>query len=229
MTRPGCWSALLPALAGSALSVYLFYPGFMAWDSTAQFLQVVTGEVENPHPPIMVYLWMLTKRLVPGPGGLFLVHVAGYWSGIALISAHLARHPAARAALILALGFFPPTFELIPVVWKDSGALASLLLCTGLLLHAESRSTAGGALGCAVYAAAVRSLGILTTLPLLWTIAGSLVGTAAARRRRALFAGLAAGVALFVAVVGNVGVKRLPYRAAVPLWDLAILSLEQGS
>jgi hypothetical protein len=226
------WSALLPALAGFLLGVYLFYPGFMAWDSTAQYFQVVTGEVENPHPPIMVYLWMLTNRLVPGPGGLFLVHLAGYWGGIALISAHLVRRPAARAALILALGLFPPLFELIPVVWKDSGALASLLLCTGLILHARrrrSRAAAGGALGLAAYAAAVRSLGTLTTLPLLWTIAGSLVGSAAGRRRRlALFAAFAAGISLFVVVVGNVGVKRLPYRAAVPLWDLAILSLEEG-
>lgn len=233
------------ALAGFGATLYLFWPGFMTWDSTEQLSQVVSGRVENPHPPIMVYLWMVTHSVIRGSAGMLVVHAATYWSGLACAAAAATASPVRRAALLLLLGFFPPTFGLLPTVWKDIGFLGFGLLGVGLLLVAGPQRRPGrivGALACTFYACAVRPPGWLAVLPILWLAArelapGGMDAAAAAsplsRPRRlafplAIWALLAALFAAGTFAVSNVGVVRLPYRAMVPIWDLAWISLQRN-
>jgi hypothetical protein len=234
------WSAGIAAVLGFIATLYLFYPGFMSWDSTHQFHQSITGNVENPHPPMMAYLWMLTNRIVYGPGGMLFVQSAAYWTGLALIASHVTRSAGWRAGIVLALGFFPPSFGLLSTIWKDVGVLAFTLLALGLVLHQPGRRSRwwiAAAIVSAFYATAVRGPVLLSMLPLFWLISDAIVSRPAAaergaaprrlRSRTLAFVVLAASFAAGIYTLNNVGVKRLPYRASVPLWDLAMISLQR--
>lgn len=228
---PAQFAPGLMAASGFAATLYLFWPGFMTWDSTLQYMQAVTGKVQNPHPPIMAYLWMLTRRVIEGPGGMLVLQAAGYWSGFALIACAALRRPLQRTLAIALLGFFPPVFWLLPTIWKDNGFLAAMLLAIGLQLSGRPRRRAlrsALVLLLAFYAFAVRVTGPLAVLPLLWFALGAEAPQLGVRTRLLRCAGIAL---LFVAAtlgLSNLGVERLPYRAAVPIWDLARMSqLEQ--
>ncbi|MBM4267029.1 MAG: hypothetical protein FJ144_10500 [Deltaproteobacteria bacterium] len=232
----GATAATLAAVAGFAATLYLYYPGFMTWDSTFQFAQVVSGQVENSHPPLMVYVWMLANAVVYGPGGMLILQAAAYWTGLALIAAALGRSAAIAAALVLLLGFFPPLFATIAMIWKDTGCLAFLLLATGLALQARmsaaprSRATlVVCGLAATFYASALRSPNLPSALPLLWLLCGALPALSRpASKRLAAVAVIAVVFAGGIFLLDNVGVKRLPYRAAVPLWDLARISIARN-
>jgi len=239
-TRRIHWGVLSPSLAGLfgfSATLYLFYPGFMSWDSTWQFKQAVTGEINNAHPPIMVYLWAATNRVLYGPAGMLALQSAAYWTGIVLVACYAARRAAWRALLVLGVGFFPPSFGILPTVWKDSGALGALLMMSGLMLHAHRRhaaTRAGLALPFAFYAFAVRFNNALTILPLLWRISEAVVQsrTVSWGGRRpwlvcsGIFLGLLSVMLSLTLAVNTFGVRRYPYFVAVPLWDLAQISLE---
>lgn len=241
---PGAFPPLLVAVAtGLALTLYLFWPGFLTWDSLVQLRQARSGVIENAHPPIMAHLWRITDRWLPGPAGMLLFHASAYWSGLALLSTLVSRSGSVRLAWTLCIGCFPPTFWLLPTVWKDNGFVACALLCAGLTF-AElpgRRLRLALALPFAFYACAVRTPGWFAVLPLLFAIAGSFTPAPAPvlgatpqerwrARRPALL--LASGLALLFAAgnvaIDRIGVVRLPYRAAVPLWDLAQISLAKG-
>src|SRR3990172_9327868 len=88
------WIDLSPSLAGVfgfAVTLYLFYPGFMNWDSAWQFEQAVTEDVNNAHPPIMMHLWALTNRVLYGPAGMLAMQSAGYWGGLVLTAHYAVR------------------------------------------------------------------------------------------------------------------------------------------
>ena len=238
-TRRVPWGVLSPSLAGLfgfSATLYLFYPGFMVWDSTWQLQQAVTGEVNNAHPPIMVYLWVATNRVLYGPAGMLAVQSAAYWTGLVLVACYAARRAAWRALLVLGVGFFPPLFGILATVWKDSGALAALLMVSGLLLHAYRRreaTLAWLALPFAFYAFGVRFNNPLTILPLLWRISEAVVlsrnawgGRSPALVCSGIFLGLISAMLALTVAVNTVGVRRYAHFVAVPLWDLAQISLE---
>ena len=75
------FQALLPwvaAFLGIAFSAYVFYPGYLTWDSAYQWWQVRHHVVDTAHPPIMVWVWGLTNHLLAGPGGYFLFQTCLY-------------------------------------------------------------------------------------------------------------------------------------------------------
>jgi hypothetical protein len=157
------------AVAGAALVLATFYPGYMSADSLDQYRQARTGLYTWWHPPIMAWLWSKVSALWPGPFGMVLMQNVLFWSGAALLSIGTVR--GATAALFVALmGLWPPVFAELGTVWKDVQLGASLLLATALLVHARGSWTR--LLGAAVlifYATAVRSNGVSATLPfMLW-------------------------------------------------------------
>lgn len=218
------------ALVGFAITLYLFYPGFMNWDSAYQLFQAEKGRISNPHPPIMAYLWMLTNQVTFGPAGMLVVHAAVYWTGVALIGIALARTVTGRCGIVLLLGFLPPSFGLLPMVMKDVGAMSALMLLTGVALCATPRRrfiALPVAVLMAFYASAVRINVLPCVAPLLWLVLSAVSAREAPRGLRQL-AGLGAILVLTLAgvlAVNNVGVIRQPYRTVVPLWDLARISM----
>ena len=74
--------ALLPwlaAVAGAVLTGWIFYPGYLSFDSAYQWWQARHQIVDTSHPPVMTWIWSLTDHLVPGPGGYFLFQLGVYF------------------------------------------------------------------------------------------------------------------------------------------------------
>lgn len=176
--RPALAAGLAPwlaALAGAALSLWLFYPGYLSWDSAYQWWQVRSGEWNNVHPVLLTLVWSATERLWPGPGGLFLVHGALYWLGLGLLAAGLVRGAWPRAAVVLGLGLMPAVFALLPHLWKDIGMLVALIWTVALLAHERhrpSRALRLVAVATLTLACAYRHNALPLAVPLLWYIAG---------------------------------------------------------
>jgi hypothetical protein len=168
---------------------------------------------------------------------MLVVHAAAYWWGLGLLFGNAARPAGMRALLVLGIGWFPPTFWILPTVWKDVGALSFGFLAFGLLTVAARRDRRWifASLACGFYAGAVRTPGLLAMLPLLWMASRLWVRGGGSRGERrllarsvAVFGGLVLAFAAGITVLSTVGVRQEPYRAAVPLWDLARMSLARG-
>jgi hypothetical protein len=250
MTRSA--EARLPFLAaavGLVLTLVSFWPGYMSADSVSQLAQARSGDFDPWHPPLMAWVWSLTDRAVPGPGGMLILQNLMFWSGLAVIAVTTLPHrPRLAGVSVLAVGLAPPVFGLLSTVWKDVQMGAALVPATGLLLLAERRRSAA-ALALApllfVYAMAMRHNGQTAVIPLAvwwaWIVVGR-VTTARPRVRAA--AAVAAGVVLtgasaFVvslaaqAVTGGkpdyplqqcfvhdlVGISAVSGRDEVPAWE----------
>src|SRR5690242_1074340 len=63
-------AVLLLCLAGFCLTLALFHPGFMSYDSVEQLLDARTGQYGDWHPPFMALLWRQIDRVIPGAFGM---------------------------------------------------------------------------------------------------------------------------------------------------------------
>lgn len=125
------WLALALAI-GTALMVW---PGIAVYDTVRQYQQILTGEIDDWHPPIMVWVWRLMLALpIGGSGPMLLLQLALYWGGIGLLAAALARSGARRAGWVaLLVGLSPLVVDWLGVVVKDAQMVAALVGATGLV------------------------------------------------------------------------------------------------
>jgi hypothetical protein len=122
----------LLAVGAIALSLYLSGPGWLAPDSGVQLTQARAFAFRDDHPVLMAWMWHYTDLVVPGPRGMLILMTAGYWLGLAGLFWALPGPLWARAVGFILVGFFPPVFSNVPVVWKDElmqGALVMALGC----------------------------------------------------------------------------------------------------
>ena len=114
----------------------LFWPGVPMFDTVAQYSQVLSNDVDDWHPPVMVRLWQLLEPLGTGAGPMFVLQIALYAAGFALIVAALARSGrrwSALAAGLLAIS--PLLLGWQMVVLKDGQMLGALLAASGIVVH----------------------------------------------------------------------------------------------
>jgi len=170
---------------------------------------------------------------------VFLVHVVVYWTGIALIAGYLGSSSVARVVLVVVLGLFPPTYGLLPTIWKDVGVMGSWSLAIGLLLQRErsprSVMLVVAALLFLLYGGAVRHNTWPALLPLLYIVAARPVeGAPSPRRGRGALRRIALTLMLFALLFGlakainGLGARHVIMWAQVPLWDLAAISVLTG-
>ena len=126
-------SPWIAACLGILASAYLFYPGYLTWDSAYQWWQVRNGLVDTAHPPIMVWVWGLTNHLLAGPGGYFLFQLSLYWLSLGLFVSSLRLGAWWRVSLVLLLGFWPPLWGLSLHLWKDVGTMSFFCLAAACL------------------------------------------------------------------------------------------------
>jgi hypothetical protein len=114
------------------LSLALFWPGYVAYDSLAQYAQATSGHYDDWHPPIMARLWSLFGDRGPAP--MLVLQLGAYWLGLGLFAAALAARGRRGAAwVMLAIGVWPPLLGWHGVVLKDLQMSAALLAATGIL------------------------------------------------------------------------------------------------
>ena len=161
------------ALLIAALAA-VFWPGIAMYDTVSQYDQVLSNEVTDWHPPIMVRLWQLLHPLWPGTAPMFALQLALYTAGVALIVAALVQVARWRSAIALtALAFSPLLIGWQMVVLKDGQMLGALLAAFGIVAYFRLTGRSVPLLAASVaallitYATLVRANAIFATAPLV--------------------------------------------------------------
>jgi hypothetical protein len=214
-----------------AILAAFFWPGVAMYDTVSQYDQVLSDEVTDWHPPIMVRLWQLLHPLAPGTAPMFVVQAALYGLGFGLIVAALIRinRPwAGVAAAILALS--PLLLGWQMVVLKDTQMQGALLAAFGIIAFAR---LSGRPLPAAlvvvaaillVYATLLRTNAAFVTVPLGLTL---LQRPLAIGLRAATAVGLIAAVLVLSPTVNDwlFGASRSGVARSLPLFDLAAIAV----
>lgn len=220
--------ALLLAIASLAA---LFWPGIAMYDTVSQYGQVLSNEVDDWHPPIMVRLWQLLHPIAPGAAPMFVLQVALYAAGFALIVSALVRNSRWRAAIAVAvLAGSPLLLGWQMVVLKDGQMVGATVAAFGIVAHyrgADRRVPTSAAVLAGlliVYATLVRANALFATVPL----AVLLLPT----RRRPLLAGVLGAISILIVVAVTPLIDHRLLRAepsgvekSLPLFDLAAIAV----
>ena len=229
--------AILGLLAFGATVVFL-YPGFMSRDSGDQLHEARTGLVTDHHPVLMALIWRLADRIVPGPIGMLVLISGIYWAGLAGIFWGLPGPLIARAIGLLAVGFFPPSFNCVAAIWKDPFMHAVMLAGVACVVAPISRARWPRhlvALLLFVFAIGLRHNAAAAVWPLVILLLIDL--PALVGRPRWLRLGLAGGASLVLTLALTVGLKQTLAPLArpehfwqeTPAFDLAGISLNAGT
>src|SRR6185437_16848633 len=97
---------------GFALTLAVFYPGVMTFDSKYLHEYAMKGTMGDWQSPVMVWLWALIDPIAPGAGSMFLLFATTYWLGFGVLSLALASRGKASALLLPLLAMTPPALSL---------------------------------------------------------------------------------------------------------------------
>jgi hypothetical protein len=105
--------------AGFGLTLLIFYPGVMTYDSKFVYEDIAKGTMGDWQSPVMVWLWALIDPIAPGAGSMFLLFATTYWLGFGVLSLALASRGKAGALLLPLLAMTPPALSLAGIIWRD--------------------------------------------------------------------------------------------------------------
>jgi hypothetical protein len=124
---------------GFALTLAIFYPGVMTFDSKYLHEYAMKGTIGDWQSPVMVWLWGLIDPIAPGAGSMFLLIAATYWLGFGLLSFTLASLGRRVALLLPLLAMTPPSLALAGVIWRDVLFATCWLLAASVAFAADKR------------------------------------------------------------------------------------------
>jgi hypothetical protein len=143
------------------------------YDTVAQYRQVLSNEVDDWHPPVMVRLWQLLRPLAPQAAPMFALQAALYMLGFGLLVAALARKARWKSAIAAAaLGLSPLLLGWQMVVLKDAQMLGALVAAVGIAAHYRLQDrnipfVAAATMALLIgYATLVRANAVFVTAPL---------------------------------------------------------------
>ena len=225
------------ALFGIGLTLGLFYPGYMSWDSAFQWWQARHGMYDSVQPPLMSMIWRLCDQVWSGPGGMFVLQITLIWTALAAFASALDRPTWQKCLLILLLGFWPPLFGLSLHIWKDLWTMQAFAWAVALLvmdLRTPARKFRILAVFALCLACAFRHNAITGALPFLFWIAHREYRSVAIRHSR--FWPWAITVFLAMLVFTFSKLPNLDSRvrendsvwSVVTLWDASAVSLSEN-
>ena len=226
------------ACLGIWLTLYLFYPGYMSWDSAYQWWQVRHGVFDPAHPIVMVAIWRSTEMILPGPGGYFIFQTCLYWLSLGLFASALNLNISLKTLIVLCLGFWPPLWGLSLHLWKDIGAMSFFCLAVAFLAYdyaSARRSWRLLALVCIIIACAYRhnalSAGAIFLVYLVYREV-SVQPSKPLLRKKIVVAGsvlLIAGVQLILMLPTYLlKLKNEPFWPLQAQWDIAAVSVYEN-
>jgi len=221
----GSLALLIAALAA------LFWPGIAMYDTVSQYGQVLSNEVDDWHPPIMVRLWQLLHPIWAGAAPMFVLQVALYAAGFALIVWALVRTGRWRAAIAVAvLAGSPLLLGWQMVVLKDGQMLGAIVAAFGIVAcyrGTDRRVPNSAAVVAALliaYATFVRANALFATVPLALLLLPT--------RRRPLLAGVLGAISILIVIASTPVINHRLLRAepsgvekSLPLFDLAAIAV----
>ncbi len=162
---------IVAALILFGLSVAVFAPGFVQYDSVGQYEQALTGQYDDWHPPIMARLWSLFVS--NGAGPMLVLQLAGWWLGLGALAAAIVDRRPRAALMVLAVGLVPPWLGWQVAILKDAQMTGATLGAVGIIgwWRLRGQAVPRGAWGAAglllAYAALVRANAIFAIAPLV--------------------------------------------------------------
>ncbi len=159
------------ALCGAGV-IYLFYPGYMSYDSIQQLRFAKSGVLPDAHPPLMSLIWRQLDAIYEGPLLMLVSQVAIFALSLFLISRSILKYAPTSRLLVYILLIFPPVLGVAGVIWKDIWMHAFLLLSIAFILllrDCENRlklTLSIGALTCLFLATSMRHNAIFAVAPL---------------------------------------------------------------
>ncbi len=131
------WLPWLIALVGFTIDIAAYWPGQMSFDSAYAWWQARGGASTDIVPSIFVWMWRLCDVFIDGPQLPFALHLALFWSGLALFSRALRLGAFASAVMMALVAFAPVPWLLRGHVWTDVGLFSALTFACGALAWAE--------------------------------------------------------------------------------------------
>ena len=128
----------LIAIAGFAFDIAAYWPGQMSFDSAYAWWQARGGETTDIAPPMLIFVWRICDAWLEGPGLVFALHLALFWSGLALLAGALRAGLVRTAALMLIAACAPVPWLLRGHVWTDVALFSALLFAVGALACAQA-------------------------------------------------------------------------------------------
>ncbi|HKY88043.1 MAG TPA: hypothetical protein VJL90_14890, partial [Pseudorhodoplanes sp.] len=107
------------AVAGYALTLYVFFPGVMTYDAKYIYIAAKAAQPGDWQSPVMVAIWKWIDPLAPGAASMFLLIVTIYWLAFLLLALSIAARAPLLAAGLLILAALPPAFTLLGIIWRD--------------------------------------------------------------------------------------------------------------
>lgn len=160
-------TAIWLALVGYALTALAAYPGFMSWDSNAQYAISISWQFNDWQPPVMSWLWTGLNVFFDGPEGMLFYHLALLWGGLFVWYRNYQDKP--WSWIFIAIGFAPWVANFSGVLWKDVGMAFSLLCAMALLANKHVSWLKAAAVVLLIqYAFMVRANSLFAALPVLW-------------------------------------------------------------
>jgi hypothetical protein len=106
-------------VAGLALTLLAFYPGYMTNDATFVYAVSKDWQFGDWQSPLMSILWHIVDPLAPGPAGMFLLIAILYWLGFLVLALTVARRSPGAGLVVPLLALVPPSFVLLAMIWRD--------------------------------------------------------------------------------------------------------------
>ena len=107
------------AVVGFALTIAVFYPGYMTNDATFIYQYMQAWSFGDWQSPLMSILWRLIDPLAPGAASMFLLIAMLYWVGFAVVGLTTARRCVWAGLAVPLLALLPPAFMLLAMIWRD--------------------------------------------------------------------------------------------------------------
>jgi hypothetical protein len=120
--RPGKASRVLLMLllaAGFALTVVVFYPGYVTVDAQYVYDDAKAGRLGDWQSPAMGVLWLLIDPVAPGSVSMFLLTIVLYWSSFAMLAFIALRRSLWLGLLTPFVALAPPAFFFLGLIWRD--------------------------------------------------------------------------------------------------------------
>jgi hypothetical protein len=221
----------LVAIVGFAFDIAAFWPGQMSFDSAYAWWQARGGETTDIAPPMLIFIWRLCDALLEGPGLVFALHLALFWSGLALLASAFRLNAVRSTMLMLLAAFAPVPWLLRGHVWTDVALFSALLFAVGALARAQAtrrRRWILAAVPALIYATAVRHNALPAVLPLVVWLAWLATGPDSRLRFVAAIVSVCAILVAGTALINADVQRRVPLWPAAAEWDLAAISVATG-
>ncbi|MGH6770968.1 MAG: hypothetical protein ACRECO_18320 [Xanthobacteraceae bacterium] len=110
---------LVVLAAGFALTLLVFYPGYMTADARWVYQWIDPSRRGDWQSPVMSVVWGWIDPLAPGARSMFVLMAILYWAGFGLLAFTVARRSPWAGIAAALFAFAPPAFSFVGMIWRD--------------------------------------------------------------------------------------------------------------